>query len=516
MVEYFDAVIFDLDGVITRTARVHARAWKTLFDTYLKQRESRHGEAFVAFDMDTDYLQYVDGKPRYEGARSFLDSRGISLPWGTPTDAPDKETIHGLGEAKDRLFDQALHDQGVQSYGSSVELIHTLKAAGIKVAIVSSSKHCREVLAAAGLEQLFDAHMDGVLAEELALTGKPAPDIFLRSADMLGVRPERAVVVEDAVSGVEAGRDGHFGLVIGVDRCKQAEALLQHGADRVVNDLSEVDIARIDEWIADKFLPSALTTGEALMEKFRGRRVAVFLDYDGTLTPIVARPDLALLSDPMRETLQRLGRLCTTAVISGRALADVRQLVALDVLFYAGNHGLEIEGPENTQIRHDKGLAFVEAVDAAYRALQPCLQEIEGVLIEHKKFSLSVHYRLVDEQRVAEIERVVDTMLEQQPSLKKHHGKKVFEIRPRIDWNKGKALLWLLETLGLEDEAVLPVYIGDDVTDEDAFKVLQGRGLGILVTDGPCSTAASHGLKNTDEVKDFLDQLVQQLRGGAA
>jgi len=515
MARYFDAVIFDLDGVVTQTARVHARAWKTLFDEYLKQRESRLDEPFRPFDMVKDYLEYVDGKPRYEGTRSFLESRGIFLPFGSPSDGPEQETIYAVGNIKDRLFSQALQDQGVETYVSTVELIQQLKAAGSKIAIVSSSKHCREVLIAARLDKTFDVRIDGVVSEQLGLKGKPEADIFLKSAEMLAVKTERAVVVEDAVSGVQAGSKGNFGLVIGIDRHNNPDALLNNGADRVVNDLSEVNIEQIDDWIEYKrnISHSTLLVINTIAALFKDRRPVVFLDYDGTLTPIVARPDLALLSDRMRNTLRDLARHYTTAIISGRALEDVRQLVALDDVYYAGNHGLEIAGPGSTQINNEKGLAFVEAVDKAYREILPQVEDIEGVLVENKKFSLSVHYRLVDEERITEIEQIVDRMLTQQVMLKKHHGKKVFEIRPCIDWDKGKALLWLLQTLELDGDDVLPIYIGDDVTDEDAFRVLQDRGIGILVTEEPCKTAASYTLRNTEEVKDFLDKCVQLAEG---
>ena len=205
MARYFDAVIFDLDGVVTQTAKVHARAWKTLFDDYLKQRESRFGEPFHPFDMAKDYLEYVDGRPRYEGTRSFLESRGIFLPFGSPSDKPDQETIHALGNIKDRLFGQALLDQGVETYVSTVELIQQLKVAGSRIAIVSSSKHCHEVLVAARLDKTFDVHVDGIVSEQLGLKGKPEADIFLKSAEMFLERLVEEVAVKDSSAEVKMG-----------------------------------------------------------------------------------------------------------------------------------------------------------------------------------------------------------------------------------------------------------------------------------------------------------------------
>lgn len=237
--EAFDAVIFDLDGVITRTAELHAAAWKALFDKYLERRS----EEQEPFDIDTDYRRYVDGKPRYQGVQSFLESRGIELPYGDPDDDPDRETVCGLGNRKNELFRQRLQQDGVKVYESSVELLHDLREQGIRTAIVSSSKNCQAILDAAGIRDLFDARIDGVESARLGLNGKPDPDIFLEAARRLGVEPARAIVVEDATSGVDAGRRGGFGRVVGVDRVGHAEELKQSGADIVVEDLAEIEVA---------------------------------------------------------------------------------------------------------------------------------------------------------------------------------------------------------------------------------------------------------------------------------
>jgi alpha,alpha-trehalase len=236
----FDAVLFDLDGVLTDTAAVHARAWKTMFDDYLRRSAERHGDPFEPFTIDGDYKTYVDGKPRYDGVRSFLLSRDIHLPEGTSGDAADTETVRGLGNRKNDLVNRLLDDEGVIRYEGSVRLVEQLREQGIKLAVVSSSKNCVTVLAAAGIIDLFDARVDGVVAAQRGLPGKPAPDTFLAAAADLGATPERAVVVEDAISGVQAGRAGGFGLVIGVDREGHPEALRSNGADIVVSDLGEL------------------------------------------------------------------------------------------------------------------------------------------------------------------------------------------------------------------------------------------------------------------------------------
>jgi beta-phosphoglucomutase family hydrolase len=237
----FDAVLFDLDGVITATAKVHAACWKRAFDEFLKKRADDKGEDFQPFDIKRDYEDYVDGKPRDEGVRSFLKSRKIELPEGNPDDPPDRETVAGVGNRKTKLFEQALQEGGVDVYEGSLDWLKKLRQEGIKTAIVSSSKHCKMILEAAGLSDLFEARVDGKVSEELGLKGKPAPDIFRKAAEMLGARPERAVVVEDAIAGVQAGRAGGFGLVIGVGRSREAEeALRKNGADVVVKDLQEM------------------------------------------------------------------------------------------------------------------------------------------------------------------------------------------------------------------------------------------------------------------------------------
>jgi beta-phosphoglucomutase family hydrolase len=240
----YEAVVFDLDGVLTDTASVHAAAWKRLFDDFLRRRAEQAGVPFEEF-TEQDYLDYVDGKPRYDGVASFLASRGIDLPAGDPADPPGTETVCGLGNHKDELFHEALQTQGVDRFDTSVALVRALRDRGVRTAVVSSSRNCREVLERAGIAGLFEVRVDGVLLDAEGLPGKPHPAMFLEAARRLGVSPDRAVVVEDAVSGVEAGRRGGFALVVGVNRHGQAEALRHHGADIVVSDLGELDAGRV-------------------------------------------------------------------------------------------------------------------------------------------------------------------------------------------------------------------------------------------------------------------------------
>jgi beta-phosphoglucomutase family hydrolase len=233
--DHVTALLFDLDGVLTKTATVHAAAWKRMFDEFLRGREGQ-----APFELPDDYTRYVDGKPRLDGVRSFLQARAIDLPEGSPDDPPGTDTVHGLAARKNDLVNEVLEHDGVQAYEGSVRYVRAARDAGLRGAVVSSSANTQAVLRAAGIEDLFEARIDGNVAEREGLKGKPAPDTFLAGAKALGVAPQQAAVFEDALAGVEAGRAGGFGCVVGVDRGGAAEQLRAHGADVVVGDLSEL------------------------------------------------------------------------------------------------------------------------------------------------------------------------------------------------------------------------------------------------------------------------------------
>lgn len=236
----FDAVLFDLDGVLTKTAAVHAAAWKRLFDEVLLKWAKQEGKPFEPFEINRDYRRYVDGKLRYDGVKSFLESRGIKLPFGQPGDGPDQETVRGLGDKKDRYFQSHIKEHGVEVYQDAVRFLRAVRTRGLKTAVVSASKSTAAVVEAVGLTDCFDARVDGIESGRLKLKGKPAPDAFLEAARRLNVLPAKAAVVEDAVAGVEAGRAGGFGLVIGIDRTGHPEDLRRHGATLVTPDLAEL------------------------------------------------------------------------------------------------------------------------------------------------------------------------------------------------------------------------------------------------------------------------------------
>ncbi|MDX1374792.1 MAG: trehalose-phosphatase [Burkholderiales bacterium] len=499
----FDAAIFDLDGVITRTARLHARAWKQMFDAFLAERDA------PPFDIERDYRAHVDGKPRLDGVRDFLAARGIELPRGAEDDAPGTRTLWSLANRKNALFHELLEREGAEVFESSIELVKALRAAGFGTAVVSSSRNCLPILESVGAIALFDVKVDGVEAAERGLAGKPAPDIFVAAARSLGVAPARAVVFEDALAGVEAGRAGGFGRVIGVDRAGQADALREHGAQLVVADLGELSVE------PPARAPSALERIDEIAARLRGRRVALFLDYDGTLTPIVERPEAATLGTEMRAALARIAARCVLAVVSGRDLADVRERVALEGPGYAGSHGFDILGPAGERQVLPEAEDAVPALDAAERALRKAIGGIEGAQLERKRFSIAVHTRRAREADVPAIERAVDAALQAHAGLRKRRGKKVLELQPDVDWDKGAAVRWLLDALGLDEAGALPVYVGDDLTDEDAFRAIAGRGIGIVVLDAPRASAASYALRDPDEVRAFIDALAGVLERAA-
>ncbi len=513
-----DAIILDLDGVITQTARVHANAWKQMFDEYREKRLNRGEEAYQPFSIENDYPEYLDGKPRYDGVRSFLEAKGIHLPEGTSDDKPDEETICGLGNRKNQKFLELVDEQGVDVFEDSVEQVKKWREQGKKTAVVSSSKNCGPILKSAQLTHLFDVRVDGITSVEENLTGKPAPDIFLYAAKKLGVEPDKLVVVEDAPSGVEAGSKGNFSLVVGIAKRGQDELLMENGADVVVHSLRELNDQSQSNKAQKRFgdLPSALEQQKAIFKELANKKPAIFLDYDGTLSPIVKRPEDAILSDEMKQVLQKLATLCTLAIVSGRDRADVENLVGLKELIYAGSHGFDITGPNNMHLQYEGGKDCLPDLDAAEQELNIRLDNVPGAQVERKKFSVAVHYRNVPEEHVAFVKKTTTDVLNMHSKLREGLGKKIIELKPDIEWDKGKAVFWLLEKLNLNKPEVVPIYIGDDLTDEDAFRALVNRGLGILVGDHGEPTFADYKLIDVEEVRKLLSEMIKHLENSSS
>lgn len=338
-----DAVIFDLDGVVTGTAAIHAAAWKKVFDDFLDRRRGVDGEDHHTF-TDGDYRHLVDGKPRNRGVADFLACRHVSLPWGNEGDAVE-DTVCGIGNRKQAVFLEKLRS-GVPVFDSTVSLVFKLADAGIATAVYSSSRNAEAILEAAGLGDLFDVRVDGVIADALGLPGKPDPALLLEAAARLGVAPERTVVVDDAEAGVQAGRLGEFALVVGVDRSGHPGDLFGQGADVVVADLADVRV-RTDNTRRSR-LPNALDADGRLEGVVGGRDPLVCVNFDGTLAAIASDPDEATLVAGAAEALERLAALCPVVIMSGRDLADLRARVGLAGLWYAGSHGLDVTGPDGS------------------------------------------------------------------------------------------------------------------------------------------------------------------------
>ncbi|MBD3263895.1 MAG: trehalose-phosphatase [Candidatus Omnitrophica bacterium] len=529
----FESVIFDLDGIVTKTALVHSRAWKAVFDEYLDSLRSREGKDKNLQEFTgQDYLKYVDGKPRYEGVKSFLESRGINISYGDPGDSPDKESVCGIGNRKNQKFLEILKKDGVEVYPSTIKLIKNLRDAGIKIGVASSSKNCKHVLDSAGIAQLFETRVDGVVSSELGLEGKPEGDIFVTASFNLGASPANSVVVEDAVSGVSAGRNGGFGMVLGVAREENMKGLFENGADVVVKDLSEISIEDIIAWFNRipapffKFWDSSSqihlkTTGQkSFKDKINpyytrcskaafaeGAKTVLFLDYDGTLTPIVDRPELAVMSEEMRKVLKILCEKVIVAVVSGRMREDVEKLVGIEDIFYAGSHGFDIKGP-NFSLVQPKAEKVIPLISKIIGELSEQLRQIEGVIIEDKKLSAAIHYRLAEKSKLPFIEKLVKEIVKENESLRLMRGKKVFEILPAIDWNKGKAIRWIMKALNLSWDKNSIVYIGDDTTDEDAFRVLRSRGMPILVSEEIKTSSADFYLSSPEEVRLLFEKVL--------
>ena len=507
------AALFDMDGVVTDTAKAHAGAWKRLFDEYLRRRADHLGEAFTPFDPRSDYRRYVDGKPRSDGIRSFLDSRGIELPDGDESDGPDAETVCGLGKRKDHYFHEWLDANPVHAYPGTLKLLGALRAAGISTAVFSSSRNARAVLLSAGVLERFDVRVDGEDRARLRMPGKPEPDMLLEAVRLLGAAPGDSAVFEDAIAGVQAASKGGFGLVIGVARANGGEDLEKAGADLVVHDLSELrfspDTGLTVKTLAN--LPCAWDRKDEIRARLADRTPTVFLDYDGTLTPIVEDHDKAFLSESMRTTVAALARCCTVVIVSGRDLGKLRDLVDLDSVWYAGSHGFEIVGPKGSDEGLEMGAEFLSELDDTERALADRLADIRGHALERKKFSIAVHYRRVSEDDLERMEDVVDGILGEHPRLYRGRGKKVFELRPDIEWNKGRAVSWILERISnRSSDTFVPIYVGDDITDEDAFHTLTGHGVCLAVRHEEMrQSAADYTLSDTQDVKRFLQWLSQ-------
>ncbi|KAA5838073.1 trehalose-phosphatase [Saccharopolyspora hirsuta] len=499
------AVLFDVDGVLTDTARLHAAAWRRLFDPYLAGRPPSPAEDHRPF-TDDDYHHHVDGKSRIDGVLDFLRSRGIRLPRGDVEDEAGRETAHGLGGLKDGYFLAALDQHGVEVFPDAVALVESLRRHGVGTAAISASRNCGRVLERAGIAHLFGVRVDGVVADQLHLPGKPDPAVFREAARRLGVPPSHSVVVEDAEAGAAAARAGGFALVLGVARAGPPDRLLASGADAVVSSLDEVVLASPGQRRLSE-VPDGIERWADLADRVRGRRPVLLLDFDGTLAPIRKDPAKVALPVRTRSALQDLVRRCPVAVISGRDLSDVRSRVRVDGVWCAGSHGFELAGPGDGSIAQEAGEAALPDLDAAEQRLTAELEPVAGALVDRKRFALAAHYRNVRPEEVDRVVSAVRRVGSELPGLRVAPGRKVVELLPDIDWHKGRAVRWLLERAGLTGAEHVPVFAGDDHTDEDALREIHDDGFGIVVLSAEHGDRLTWARCSVDGTRPLLDLL---------
>ncbi|MBQ0924941.1 trehalose-phosphatase [Saccharopolyspora endophytica] len=504
----YRGVVFDMDGVITDTAAVHSEAWRRLFDQYLAERPPTANEDHQPFG-EADYSDYVDGKRRIDGVLDFLGSRGISVPRGDADDPAGFETAHGLGKLKDRYFLETLTAADALLFDDALSLIETLRDRGVRTAITSASRNCRQVLRRAGAVQLFDVRVDGVLADRLGLPGKPKPAVFFEAARRLDTPVSACVVVEDAKAGIQAGRAGSFGRVIGVARTGSPTRLLDAGADAVVSTLHEISVTNSSDRRLSE-VPDAHSRWEEIALRLRDRRLVLVLDFDGTLAPIGTDPTEVVLSSQARDVLQQLSRHGPVSILSGRDLQDVRHRVHLDGLWYAGSHGFELVGPDGAVFAQDIGEPALRGLNEAEQFLREELKTVPGARIDRKRFALAVHFRNVHPGSTGEVRSVVERISRTLPMLRLAHGRQVIELLPDVGWNKGRALRWLLQRMESAAPGAVPVYAGDDYADEDALHEIHDDGIGIVVRSrehGDRLTWAHYGVDGSSSLTALLSRL---------
>ncbi len=500
--ENIKAYIFDLDGVLTQTHNLHARAWNKLFLEFLgKRRQGPHTENEDLHDYDdkNDYQRFLDGKPRLEGIKSFFRSRNIPY---------EENLIRELGEKKNIFYQKLLEMEGPHTVPESVSFIQKLREHNVPMAVVSSSRNCRLILKMAGIDDYFKVIIDPQIAESKHLQGKPRPDYFIEAAQKLNKRQNECAIVEDSLAGVKAGKDGDFKKVyaIKLDKDKQAmEKLKAEGADQVLSSLWEIKEAQ--EMLT---LPDVFTVFKDIFPESEKKNYFLFLDFDGTLSPIVAEPEKARPLEGIKEIVQRCSEFFPVCIITGRDTEVIKKLLPLTDIYYAACHGFEITGPKEYHYELPEALALIPVFDKAQHLLTLRLSAMEGLIIERKKFGLAFHYRKIGSDSViAELKKEIQEYCLNHQELRFQLGEKVIEIQPHLNWDKGKALLKLYQVLNLKMKDTPPLYLGDGNTDEDAFREMRDCGVPILASIEARPTLARYHLKGPQKVKKFLETIYE-------
>ena len=498
------AIVFDIDAILD-TERLHKSVWiQTINDFLIKNYPEK------ALISEKEYYNFIEGKQKIERIKNFLDSRNISLSYGGHEDPPGDKSICALENQKSRLFNQMLIDTSAKYHTHIYNRVMEWKEAGIATAVVSSDEHFNKMPDTEDFKKLFNVKVDGTTVKKMGLKEKPEADLFMEAVKQLGLSPAQCALFDSTVSGLQAASKASFGLVAGIPGESNAKELSENGADLIVNDFDELDLLN-DPEIKARFenpIPPFASEYTKIGELFHDKIPVLFLDYDGTLTPIVKRPEDAILSDEMHEVLKACASRLHVAVVSGRDMDDLRNRVNIDEIIYAGSHGFRISGPGGLFMEHEKSASLLPHLDQAEIQLQQLFHgKYKGVQIERKRYAIAVHFRNAGKEDIPGIKNQVYELVEKTPGFKTGEGKMILEIKPDIDWHKGKAVNWILEKLELTDrKKYLPVYIGDDVTDEDAYETLSEWGIGIQVGPGPVPSASKYRLKNIYQVRIFLKE----------
>ncbi len=500
------AIVVDMSGVLANTDSTSRAAWESVFKDFFKANNSRQ------FFSSEDYDTYIKDKPKYHRVKNFLNSKNISLPFGDQNDSAGNDSACSVENKKMKVFKHLLEESGMQIYENAVKNIKLWKEKGLKAAVVSSDETFKKAFDSAQLSHLFEVKIDGTASRKLGLKEKPEADLYLEATKRLELAPESCIFFDDTVSGLQAGSKANFGLVIGVNRGENRKLFSENGADMVIESFDELDLfndPEIEAWFSHpipRFASEYVKIGEVVF----GKTPVLFLDYDGTLTPIVQRPEDAVLSTEMQEVLKECASMFAVAAVSGRDMDDLRSRINIDNLIYAGSHGFRISGPDGMYMEHEKSQEILPELNKMEDKLNQVFHgTVSGVQVERKRYAIAIHYRNAQEEDIPFIKKKVSEIVENSTGFKAGEGKKILEIKPDIEWHKGKAVLWILEKLKLTDKnKYIPIYIGDDVTDEDAYESLKDWGIGIQVGPGAKPTAARFRLKNVYQVRIFLKELV--------
>lgn len=478
------AIIFDLDGVLTETQKLHEKAWREMFNAFLPEPLS-----------GDDYRRYLDGKPREVGIRSMLSARNIQL---------GDEEIHALGKEKNKLYIEALKKEGPHLIDESFSFVVRMFAKKLPMAVVSSSRNCRMIMEETNLIQFIPVLVTPEEADIKNLRGKPDPDYFLEACRLLKVAPSESIMVEDAISGIEAGKKAGFGKVVGIKIRNDPQGLNElksAGADEVVSSLWSV--SGMDDYLK---LDDAGKNFSKILQ--RNQNHFLFLDFDGTISEIVKDPAQAKPLEGVVKLISELADMMPVCIITGRDTEVIRNLIDLPHIHYAACHGFEISGPAGLHYELAEARAIIPEFDKAQSSLTKKLGEFKGIVIERKKFGLAFHYRMITSPDIRnKLISEVSDYCGKHGFFKVRPGEEVIEILPNLNWHKGKALLKLYEVLKLSKTKFPPLYFGDGKTDEDAFREMINWGTSILISDHDRPSLAHYKIANPADTKVILEKI---------